>query len=207
MFSANAIPTHSFKSIQPKMNSTMHVSMFKNLLYGVCLVALTACSGCKGGVEEPFEIPDLVFNATITGAETKTISKTLEGGTATTFSAVASTVSVSDLFQIQAMETNQFVISIIRSSAGTSTGTFQLDGGIPEGISFSNQEAGTFYRSTSATLTITSSELFQNVGGAIGAGDTYYIDGNFSATLESETSPGDQIEMTGEFSGLALGAR
>lgn len=169
-------------------------------------MSLIVLAGCKGAVDEPDPIPDLTFSVTITGTESRTIDETLVGNVATEFAANGSLSSSLGLFLINVIDFQDYGITLSFTASDVEKGTYELNQGQTDRASFANYASGTTYASTSGSITITKADLFQSVGGNIGAADDYFIDGNFSIELEDPGNASNAITMTGEFTGLNIKA-
>lgn len=177
-----------------------------NFFPTIILTFLLALSGCKGAAGEPDPIPDLVFKVTITGAESRTIDETLEGNVATEFAANGSLSSSIGLFLISAIDFQNYGITLRFTASGVEQGTYQFNQGQQDMASFADYVSGTSYSSTSGSITLSKVDLYQSVGGNIGAADSYFVDGNFTIDLEDQGNPGETITMKGEFTGLSIAA-
>ncbi len=146
----------------------------------ILLAAFITITGCKGAVGEPDPIPDLTFKVTIAGAESQTIDETLVGNVATEFAANGSLSSSLGLFLISAIDFQNYGITLRFSASQVEKGTYQFNQGQADLASFANYVSGTSYSSTSGSITLSKVDLYQSVGGNIGAADSYFVDGSFS---------------------------
>lgn len=172
----------------------------------IILMSLIALTGCKGAVDEPDPIPDLTFKVTITGSESRTIDETLVGNVATEFAANGSLSSSIGLFLISAIDFQDYGITIRFTASDVEKGTYQFNQGQTDMVNFANYVSGTTYASTSGSITLENVDLYQSVGGNIGAADDYFVDGNFTVELEDPGNASNAITMTGEFTGLNIKA-
>ena len=164
-------------------------------------------TACKRAEPQLDEIPDAVVSYTISGDESASLSFTLPGGTASDKAVSGAYVSVNDLMSLSFQELNVTNLSVFANTGGVREGSFALNQGVADFASYQNQAQGQAYLSTSGTLTISEAELYQNVGSAVGAGDTYYVSGSLQATLTDNGSPAKTIEVSATFSGIPVGAR
>lgn len=177
-----------------------------NFFPAIILMSLIALTGCKGPVDEPDPIPDLTFNVTITGSESRTIDETLVGNVATEFAANGSLSSSIGLFLITAIDFQDFGITMRFTASEVKKGTYQVNQGQTDMANFANYASGTTYASTSGSITLTKVDLYQSVGSSLGAADDYFVDGNFTIELEDPGNTSNTITMTGEFTGLNIKA-
>lgn len=181
-----------------------------NPLKSLCfllVLSATLTTACKRAEPHMDQIPDATVSYTITGDETVTLSFTLPEGTAGTYATVGSYVSVNDLMSLTFQELNVNNLSIFANTGGVRTGSFPLNEGVADFAAYSVPNAGIAYMSTSGSLKIDKAELFQNLGSAIGGGDTYYIEGSFTAEMTDSGSPAKTIEVNGTFQGIPVTAR
>lgn len=147
-------------------------------------------------------LPDAVFNATVTGAVNQVISFTLPENVAGSEAVNGSFSSAIDLFSMNAMNLSgawQLGLSYNNSSFGV--GTYDLAGT----SGFTNpSQAQTSFLATSGSITISKADLFQGVGSGVGGADTYFVDGSFTAMMESSDTPPQQVQVSGTFSGITI---
>lgn len=172
--------------------------LFFPLLVGIVLLL----PGCNKQNPEPDRLPDLIFQATLSGAQTFAINENLPEGKATSFIANGAFVSVSDLLSITALDGQDYNLSIVVSNDMVETGTFPLNQSATDRASFNHFVEGYSFTSTGGTLTITKAELYQGVTSV----EDWYIDGTFSIDLESSTTQGETATLTGEFRGMNIKA-
>lgn len=177
-----------------------------NFFPTIILMSLIALTGCKGAVDEPDPVPDLTFKVTITDAESRTIDETLVGNVATEFAANGSLSSSLGLFLITAIDFQDYGITFRFTASEVEKGTYQFNQGQVDMANFANYVSGASYVSTSGSISLTKVDLYQSVGGNIGAADDYFVDGNFTIELEDYGNASNTITMTGEFSGLNIKA-
>lgn len=150
-------------------------------------------------VNPPAENPEPSFTANISGDITDTISFTIVGGIQTTHSIIGSYASVSNLLSINVMELPMgYQFSLIGNKDGFGTGDFVASGDMGYGA-YNDNDQGRNFLGTSATITIESSELLQNVVQA-----TYLVKGSFSMTLEDNSTPPSQITIEGSFENVTI---
>jgi len=182
----------------------------KFILLALLGLSLWACKKEEAVEPEPepeeMTVPDLEVQIEVTGAISRSIDFTLPGNVTDTRAMNGAYSSTTGLLSINAMENLVWNLAIIHSgTGGIETGTWAFNQSQQDILSYVDQEAGMGFNSVSGELSITKSELFQDVGSTVGAGDTYFIDGSIDATLVDENNPPNTINIQGTFSGVGMG--
>ncbi len=159
-------------------------------------------SSCNQNDNDDDPLPDAVFNATVTGAVNQVISFTLPENVAGTEAVNGSFTSANDMFAMSAMNlAGAWQLGLFYGNNTWQIGTYDLTG--TSGFTNPSQSQSGFL-ATSGSITISKSELFQGVGSGVGAADDYFIDGSFTATMESSDTPPQQIQISGTFTGINI---
>lgn len=147
-------------------------------------------------------LPDAIFNATVTGAINQVISFTLPENVAGTEAVNGSHNGTTDMFAMSAMNlTGAWQLGLFYNSDSFQTGTYDLT----STSGFANpslSQAG--FSATGGTITISKADLFQGVGSGVGAADDYFIDGSFTAIMETSETVPQQIQVSGTFTGINI---
>lgn len=185
---------------------------FKHLLLLLLSVSMVSITACKKDDDDDSdttesELPDAVFSADISGDVTRHVEFTLPKNVA---SADGKAVNGSQSNSINLLLINvlggseKWSIAFGVSASSVTTGTFQMNQTQSSFGSYNDQAAGEGYLSTSGSVTITKAELYQSLGGSIGAANDYFIDGTFTMSCEDGSNPPKQITVTGSFSGINI---
>lgn len=190
------------------MKTTKH---FLLLLLSVVLVGATSCKKNSDddddGNGNNSELPDAVFSADISGTVTRHVEFTLPKNVTTT-DGKAINGSQNDNLNLLLINvlggSEKWSITLGVGANSVTTGTFQMNQTQTSFGSYNDQNTGEGYLSTDGSVTITKAELFQGVGGSIGAADDYFIDGTFTMNCVDNSNPPKEITVTGSFSGVNI---
>jgi hypothetical protein len=180
------------------------------LLSMVCVLSIMigACNdddddngGNDPNPNPPSENADPSFEAIISGAITDTIAFIIPDEIVTSESINGAYVGVANLLSITAIELpTGFQFSIVGNKDSWGTGDFVATGMGGGFGAYSDPNLGRSYLGTASTITITSSELLQDLVQA-----TYRVDGSFTMTLADNNNPGSTIQINGTFENIVIG--
>ncbi len=176
------------------------------MLFSAALLMIMFLPSCdkENNTNNNPTIPDAIFNASVSGAESYTFSFTLPKGTAGSYAVNGSCNSTVGLFTMLAKQMpTGWAISLSSSGNQVKVGTYTMNTVNGAISSFANASQTTAYTSTSGSITITKAVLYQNVGPAA----DWYVDGSFSTTMVDNSNPPNQITVTGDFTGINIKAQ
>lgn len=154
------------------------------------------------GTPDSTDIPDLVFSGSVkkNGGLEKDISFTIPAQQPVTdYTIVSSHTSASKLMVISIQEVSKWVIGLnIDDVTSIKTDTYDLVGAIPSG--YNDMISGEGGLATAGSLQLTKVDLFTGVTGV----DIYYVNGNFTMTVEDYETPPNTYEIEGTFTGVNM---
>jgi len=176
----------------------MKLIMSAFLLVGFMAIALISCSDSdSSGPSDTFTVPDLVFNANITGAETLDLNFTLKENVATEYAMNGSVSSAAKVFSMVAMKMpTDWQLSLVTDATKLETKTYKTNEG--NAISSFMSPSGTGYVSSSGEVTVTKQV---NHPGLL---KDWYIDGTFTMIMYEAANPDNTITISGSFSGVFI---
>lgn len=198
-----------------KVQSLSLVIACSALLFGACM------SSCKkessNTAQNPTTnssnnaLPDAVFKATVTGAQSQNIDVKLIGNTFTDHAVNGSVTSAAGLFTMSCMKNpttsidETWNVSLLAEMPELKAGTYQMNTNDSYKGGYYNYAVSKMgYLSTSGSITITKIVDGQTVGNSVGAGNDYFIDGSFEMTLIDTETPPNSVMITGTFSGINI---
>lgn len=194
--------------VKPKLYPMKSFKHLLLLLLSVSMVSITACKKDDDDSDTTeSELPDAVFSADISGDVTRHVEFTLPKNVATTDGRAinGSQNNSLNLLLINALGgSEKWTIALGVTANSVTTGTFQMNQTQTSFGSYTDQDAGVGYLSTSGSVTITKAELYQSVGSSLGGADDYFIDGTFTMSCADESNPPQEITVTGSFSGINI---
>lgn len=222
-YSFNCLPQvllthHSFKKYVMKKNQSLGlVIACSALLFSACISSCkkesssTTPNTTTNNNNNNNQIPDAIFKATVSGAQSQNIDVKLVGNTFTDHAVNGSLVSSIGLFSISCMKNpttsvdETWNVGLFAEMKELKAGTYQMNTNDSYKSGYYNYALSkTGYTSTSGSIIISKVVAGQTVGNSVGAGNDYYIDGSFEMTLVDSENPPGTVNITGTFSGVNI---
>jgi hypothetical protein len=167
---------------------------------------LTIISSCKksdnnNDDDNNDKVPDAVFSMNVSGAESQTVNFTLPGNVASGNVVNGAHISSQQLLTINASSLPiTWMFNLAAQVNSLSAGTYDLK---PQLGAYTNPSQSGGYLAVSGSFTITNAELFQSVSSI----EDWFIDGSYSGTFQDNSTPPNQVTISGSFSGVNIKAQ
>lgn len=168
-------------------------------------VLFSSCSSDDDATGKSDEIPDTYFQIEVSGAETNSFEITIPAGEPQTdFSITGSYSEAIDILLLNFREIPMgWGLSIGVTASSLTTGNFESTGNGGSLSAYNNNGSEPFsFLSTSFNANITKADHFASSMGA----SIHYMDGTFSGTLVDPSDSSREVNVTGSFSGVAVGS-
>lgn len=168
-------------------------------------VLFSSCSSDDDATGKSDEIPDTYFEIEVSGAETNNFELTIPSGEPQTdFTIIGSYSPIQDLLLLNFRQIpTGWGLSIGVTAGSLTTGNYESTGSGGAISTYNNTGSNPFtFFSTDFNVEITKADQFANAMGV----SIHYLDGTFSGTLQDPNDSNRVVNVTGSFSGVAVGS-